>query len=670
MPWGRYYRYYPRRRRAWRRRFRKPIYNRFWRRKRHQRKRRWVRKRLKLPYLRLKEYNPPHIRKLKIKFTIPLFICTSETVSRNFSMYFYEIAPHYQPSGGGFSVICFTYAAMYQLFTKVLAFWTQSNDTLPLIRYTGCNIKLFNSYHTDYITTYHNCGPMKPNLITYNATHPHALQLNNRRKIMPCIKDRPRKRPYTKLKIKPRSEMTNRWFFQSEINEQPLLILQTSAMSLDRMFANSNSLSTTIGFTSINTEFFQFHNFKLESTQGYSPSDQKWIWALENGTPDITKEKVINLTFLGTTELYTEGKPIKKVIRPNGETWGKTIERYLVSNADWGNPFSPKYLTQEVTVLYTNMSPHTLTERWKNADQNTEIGNGVFQTPTKPLLTECRYNPYADNGDNHIFLESINKREQHPWQQPTDPKLEGTNLPIWLSTFGFIDWQKNRLGDSADLDFVMLIVSNHITPKMGFYLPIDEDFLKGRSPFQPEETRPFITDQRHWQPKVRFQTRTINTIASCGPSTIKLPRQVTAEAHARCTFYFKLGGCAPHVSTIEDPKKQPTYPTPNNFLQQPSLQNPAYPAESFLYNFDYRRGSLTATAINRMLQISPTKTSYASITDSNLLHQTQRQEETSSSDDEAKTEKETLLQLLQKQRQRQQHFKQRILHLLSQSNLE
>nr|UGV37840.1 MAG: ORF1 [TTV-like mini virus] len=669
MPWNRYYRRSGyRRRRIWRRRPRRTFFNRSWRRKRY-RKRRWVRKRLKLPYLRLKEFNPPHIRKLKCKMTLPLFICTSENISRNFSMYWYETAPHYQPLGGGFSIICFRLSAFYQLFKKVLCFWTQSNDTLPLIRYTGCRIKLFNSFNTDYIFTYHNCGPMKPNLQTYNSCHPQAMQLNNRRKIMPCLKDRPKRKPYKVLKIKPRSEMTNKWFFQNELNDQPLLITQCASMSLDRMFANSTSQSTTIGFTTIDTETFQLHNFKLIGTQGYSPKQGWWLWALENGTPNIRDEKVINLIFLGDSTNYTEGKPIYKHPKTQSETWGSVINRYLTSNTEWGNPFFPKYLKQEVTVLLTNMSPTTLIQKWASANENTTIGDGIFITPTKPLLQECRYNPYSDDGHNHIFLESINKREAHPWQQPTDPKLEGGPYPLWLSTWGFLDWEKNILGATADLDYAFLIVSDHITPKMGFYLPIDDDFLNGRSPFQPEDTRPIITDQKYWQPKVRFQSRSVNAIASCGPCTIKLPKQISAEAHAHVTFYFKLGGCAPHTSTIEDPKLQPTYPTPNNIFEKPSLQNPAYNAQSFLYNFDYRRGSLTKQAIERMLQISPIKESYASITDKNLLHEAQRKEETSS-DSEEKTQKETLEQLIQQQRLRQQRFKQRIQQFLQQLNLE
>nr|UGV36642.1 MAG: ORF1 [TTV-like mini virus] len=648
-------------RRIWRRRTRRPFYTRRWRRKRYYR--RWpVRKRLKLRSIVMRQFNPPKIHKLKCRAIIPLFITTPDTLSRNFSMYWYETMPHYVPGGGGFSIICFNLQAFYQLFKKVMCYWTYSNNEHPLIRYTGASIKLFQSQHTDYITTYHNCFPMRPTLDTYNSCQPSILALNNRHKIIPCLKDRKRKKPYTKIRVPPPSQMIKKWYFQNELADVNLLMLMTSAMSLDRYFANSNSQSTTIGFTSLDTNMFQYHNWKTFPTSGYSPKENIWLWALENGTTKIEDELVLNLIFLGQTKQYTKGSTIK-----NSYTTGtpkNKLDQYLTSEAHWGNPFYHIYLKQEVTVLTTNKSPHDLQTHYNNITAQTKIGTGIFQTPVNKFLQECRYNPYSDNGSNNIFLEGINKVGGHNWQQPTDPKLEGGNYPIWLSSFGFLDWQKNRIGPSSDLDYVCIIVSDHITPKLGFYLPLDDDFQEGRSPFQPENTLPSITDQTHWQPKVRFQTKSINTIASCGPGTIKLAKQTSAEAHAQVTFYFKLGGCGPPMSNIEDPKIQPQWPTPDNILQQPSLQSPSTPLENFLYNFDERRGTITNRAVERLLSIKPTKKDTVSFTDTNLLHQSAK--ETSSEDSEEETEKETLLRLIQQQHHKQHKFRQRIIQLMTQ----
>nr|UGV36714.1 MAG: ORF1 [TTV-like mini virus] len=668
---------YKRRRRPlwrWRARgaFRRRPY-RYWKRQRYYRYRyrTAVRKRhRKLPYLRLKEWQPPYIEKLKVRGAIPLFITTPERIVNNFSMYWYENVPHLTPGGGGFSIINFTLSAMYQLFEKCQCYWTKSNNEKPLIRFTGANIKLWRSEHADYISTFHSCYPLQPTLDTYNSTHPAIMTLNKRHRIVPCRQNRHYKKPYSKLKIKPPAPMKSKWYFQQDLADKPLCMLMTSAMSLDRMYQNSTSISTTVGFKTINTEIFQYHNWELPLTSGYKAADKKYLWALDNGTThDITKEKVENLIFLGDTKHYKEGKKIKDSIGPKGETWAAKYNRYIVTEAEWGNPFMPKYLNQEVTVLISNKSPAELPSLMQPWSQNTTLGS-FFTTPTKPLVIDCRYNPYQDSGNNHIFIEAVTKREQQPWELPHESKYIGHSFPLWLSMFGFIDYEKNTVGRQVDTDFVFLIVSDYIKPPLGFYLPIDEDFLKGRSKYKEENTLPTVYDQQHWHPKVVMQLSSINAIGRSGPGTIKLPKQTSAEAHCTFTFYFKLGGCGPNTQTIEDPQKQPVFPTPNNILQTTSLQSPKFPLEHFIYAFDKRRDFFTKQATERMLKIFPTKETIPSITDSNLFSPTYQTQETSSeSSDEESQQTQALLQQLQQQRNKQRKFRLRIQQLIQQLNM-
>lgn len=291
----------------------------------------------------------------------------------------------------------------------------------------------------------------------------------------------------------------------------------------------------------------------------------------------------------------------------------------------------------------------------------------IFTVPTEKLIQECRYNPYSDNGNNHIFLSKITDLTPEPWQQPTDPKLIGHEFPLWLSTFGFIDFMKNKIGVQVDTDYVLTIVSDHITPKLGFFIPVDEDFLQGRSKYQPDNTTPSQFDQTHWHPKVTMQLSSINSIGSSGPGTIKLPKDISAEAHCRFTFYFKLGGCGPEPNEIDNPKTQPVFPTPNNMLQTTSLQSPGFPIEHFIYGFDTRRGNFTNTALERISKILQPKETFTSITDSNYLHGKITPQETSSEESQTEeTETETLLQQLQLQRMEQHKLTKRILRLIKQ----
>lgn len=580
-------------------------------------------------------------------------------------MNFYDISPYRFPGGGGFNIIRFNLQAFFQLHQKALNYWTQSNTTFPLIKYSGCTIKLFASNNTDYIATYHTCLPMEATLETYQSTHPTIMQLNNRHKIVRCTQNRQYRKPYTKLKIRPPSQMTKKWYFQKELSTTPLLLLMVTGMSLDRYYMSSKSISLTLGFKSLNTKIFEYHNWKAVGTQMYSPKKDIYLYALENGHHNIAEEPVVNLIALGQTKTIGPGIPIIKT-KQGQESVTDAFTRYTTDATKWGNPFDPKYLTDKHTVYYSNKDIHQLLLKYTTSQQftaQTKIGEAIMQTFTEDLVIDCRYNPYSDYSDNDVFLEPINNQQQIPWRKPTDSKLEAGPYPLWLSTWGFTNWQVNRLKQSAQLDYVLVIISNHILPQIQTYIPLDEDFLNGRSPFQEEGTPPFPSDRTHWQPKLRFQERTVNKIASSGPGVLKLPKETSVEAHATYKFYFKVGGCAPDPKEIKDPNTQPTWTIPGNILQQPSLQSPSYPIESFIYNFDQRRDYLTRRATERLFTISPTKTTLYDFTEQNLMHQG-TQEKTPTQIGEEETEKDTLLRLIQQQQHRQHKFRQRILQLM------
>ncbi len=78
-----------------------------------------------------------------------------------------------------------------------------------------------------------------------------------------------------------------------------------------------------------------------------------------------------------------------------------------------------------------------------------------------------------------------------------------------------------------------------------------------------------------------------------GPNTIKLPDNISCEAHMKYKFIFKIGGEPAPMSILVDPQNQPNNTFPNNLLQTTSLQNPTTPVEHFLWRFDERRGQIT-----------------------------------------------------------------------------
>lgn len=662
--WRPYYTTRWRRRRLWRRRPFRPFRRRLWRKRRRHRRYR-VRKLRKLKFLHLKQWQPRRIVKLKCKGTIPLYITTNDRISFDLRLYENEITPHYVPGLGGYSITNFSLSALYQLHRQGRCFWTHSNNDLPFIRYTGCTMYFYRAESSDYIINYHNCSDLTPNMLTFNSAQPSIMQLNNRHKIIRCKSKNYSKKPYTKIKIKPPSQLTNQWFLQKDFADQQLLLLMASGMSLDRYYLHSNSISNTIGFTSLNTKFFQMHDFYQTTTAGYFPKQNFYLWTYQQSTPkpiEITDIYAKNLIFLGQTNKADPGTTIGDVDKTITTTWPQKLTKYLTSTGYWGNIFISAYIKGPQPILYTTQHPRTIltTSKFPNADSNL---TNDFKQVTEQFLVNCRYNPFPDTGTNNkVYFTDITST-QHDWA-PTDDNLTNSNLPLWISCFGLIDYAKlTKTATVIDTKKVITITSKFISGNLDYFVPIDEDVLNGVSPFRKDIS---ASDNLFWHPKSAFQYRSINNICTTGPGTIKLPPNVSAEGHVKFCFYFKLGGCTQPKRDIEDPEKQPSNSYSNNILQPNSLQNPHQSIESYLYPFDWRRDLLTEKAIQRIKSCKDSESTVIEPTGLNLFNPkvpTESPSETESSDEEK--EKETLHLLLKHIRKQQRQCQQRILRLIN-----
>ncbi len=76
------------------------------------------------------------------------------------------------------------------------------------------------------------------------------------------------------------------------------------------MYTSSTSISTTMGFVSLDTTGFQNHYFTDWGTQGYYPRQNELLFAVTNGDPDVQKIKIEDLIYLGDCKNYVEGTEI------------------------------------------------------------------------------------------------------------------------------------------------------------------------------------------------------------------------------------------------------------------------------------------------------------------------------------------------------------------------
>lgn len=668
MPWNKpWYGYYNRRRaRRWgARRF---VRRRLWRRRRRRRYRPRVRR--KLPFLKLKQWQPKYINKLKVITTVPLYLTTKDRIDHNLRLFEDEILPHNVPGGGGFSITTFTLNSLYDLYLQGRAWWTHSNNELPLIRYTGCTMTLYRAESSDYIFKYYNCYPMYASLEGYNSTQPSFMKLSKNHRIIRCKKHNYSKKPYTKLHIKPPAQLLNKWYFQKDLANLPLVMTFATAMSLDRYYQASNSQSTTIGFTGLNTNIIKFHDFQQQTTHGYRPQDGLYLWSYqqaESPPPTLNNVKIKNLIFLGNAQNMQTGQTIADAVKafPNLD-YQQKINKYLSSWTYWGNLFLPGYLKGALPLIKTTQAPATVLAMYTDLEQTTkdyktQVKKNPFEHFVDPLLQQYRYNGIGDSGPtNKVYLTSLHYQQPN-WDEPTDDTETNNNLPLWLALWGFADWQKLNK-KAVDTDRLVVLYSKHIHPPDRYVVPIDPDFLNGKSPYRDNTS---AADKLYWHPKTSMQYQSINAICTGGPGTVKLPPNVSAEGHMTVKFYFKLGGCAQPIKQIDLPSDQPDFPLPNNELGPNSLQSPQTSIENFIYSFDWRRHFLTKAATQRISTDKELEMSSLTSTGFNSLNAPPPQQTTSTRETEDSQEKEeTLQQLISHLRQLQQKYRHRILKLV------
>lgn len=650
---------YRRRRYRWPRRWRA---RKFIRRRYH--RRRWVRKysrKRKLSKITLKEFQPQKIRKTTVKGIYPLFICNKERISNNFIQFIDSVAPHLFPGGGGFSIMQFTLQGLFEEFIKASNWWTVSNCNLPLIRYRYCKLKLYRTEYFDYVTVINRCYPLKANDMLYMSTQPSIMGLTRHCIHVPCKQNSANKKPYKTVIVRPPTQMSTGWHFQQDLANFPLLIVRTAASSFDRYYTHSNSASTTIGFDSLNTRLFQFHDWQATKTNGYQPQEGMYIWGVENGGQAIPgNDPLRNLIYLGGTGSLTKGKTVST-----------NYETYSATPGYWGTIFDPIYLTGTAQIYFTNHTIQEIASYAKLHPNETVTQSKKFTIRTEPLIVRCRYNPFNDKAVNNATYVVSNLNDHTKWQPPADkPDVLRQNFPLWLSTWGHLDFlRKAAVVSQVDINYIYVLKTDCIvsTPKLPLYVPIDENFTQS-PPSSPYIGTLTASDTSHFYPKVTFQIKTINLIASTGPGTVKLRENQTCEAKMEYIFKFKVGGCPAPMEKICNPSNQEKYPIPNFKQNATSLQSPTTPIQTYLWDFDERRGIITETASKRIKKDYGTETHSLPITGTAMDLPTPHQElqdsdETSSEEEEAAT----TFQLL-KLRHKQHRLRQRILRLISQSS--
>lgn len=486
----------------------------------------------------------------------------------NFIQYKDSIVPISEPGGGGWSIMVFNLGGLFTEFEKLNNWWTASNDGLPLVQYLGCKFKFYQSWDTDYVVNYQTCPPMTDTEYKHLDSQPSRMLMNKRAIIVPnLIRNEYRKRKYIKRKFPPPALMKNQWYFQQDFCNQNLLLLTTSAVSLDQYYMPNDQPSNNITLYSLNTSIFQQPNFQnLPETSGYQPKTTMYLWGGGNGS-HTTPTKVNEVIYLGDTIHYKLGTKVQ--------------HSQLSNKLNWGNPFYHDHSSEDTKIYYSTTWP---------------INDQIKLTEIESLFTECRYNPLKDTGQgNEVYFKSNSIAKKSISDPPDNPNIYIHGFPLWLIFWGWTDWiEKLKPIQQIYLNYYIVVKSDFITPKKPGYVFLDKYFT------EPNQHTLTETDKSNWHPRFQYQKESLNLIATSGPGAPKINKSESIQAHAFYEFLFKWGGCPAPMLNIKDPCEQAKFPTPNLQLQRLQATDPKTDAKTMLHDCDERRQTITKKALKRI----------------------------------------------------------------------
>lgn len=521
--------------------------------------------------------------------------------------------------------------------------WTTSNAGLPLVRYRGVTLTFYQSPYTDYIVKVHRCYPMTDTKHMHADSAPSRMFFKRKTIKVPSLETRKKKKPYKKVKIKPPAQLQNKWYFQKDICQVPLIMIQATSVDFRYPFAPSSASSNNVTLLCLNIELFQNSNFDNPSvTQGYFPKTNLYLYSTNTRTivTDPTKIPFNNLIYLGNTKDYTLGKNSQDTF------------------ADWGNPFMPEYIHGEKPVYTANT---------KITAQNYDQAKNQLKHLSEDYFFYVRYNPEKDTGEsNTVFLQD--NFTQTSWHRPQNPDLILEGFPLYDMLWGFTDWEK-KLFSHNDIDnkYIVVLQTRQFDDKKGYYVILDPHFKDGKNPYDTPLTN---YNKSHWNICSRIQEKPINDICLSGPGSPKPPYGNYMQAKMTYNFHFNWGGCPKTLEKPYDPCSQPTWNIPSNLNDGLQIQNPETIPQTELQKWDWRRDYITSKAIERITSYSGTNEDLQIFTGTrkNVPVLRQTQEETSSSEEE-KDQTPPLQEQINKLKRKQLHLKHRILKRLKTINM-
>lgn len=580
----------------------------------------------------------------------------------NYTQYMYSNVPPEEPGGGGYAVITISLSSLWEDFQHLRNIWSQSNTGLPLVRYLGCDLYFYQNASTDYAVEINRCPPMKDFKYTHADIAPNRMLIKRNTIKVPSTETKKRRKPYKKIRVKPPNEFIDKWYFQKDICDFPLVMIMATAVDLRYPYGKSDWQSNNISLICLNPLLFQNQDFQnFTQTHGYFPKPNTYLYA--SRTHNNTLKETDSIIYLGNTlenQLGTE-YPLSNV----------SIKG--TSKKDWGNPFHHDILNEESYKIFTATTPPS---QLKNKNGDTKIDPSQFTLLGESLLKHIRYNPEKDTGTtNKLYM--IANFHNSSWDAPPEQSnILYSGFPFYDIIFGYLDWQeKIHEVQKIQENYILCMQSDTFNEKLYAYIPLDWSFLHGFGTYKDDDSTIKITnyENNHWYPQIRFQLETINQLGLSGPGCPRPRYNTYLQAQMKYKFRFKWGGCPKTLEKPFDPCLQPTWNMPSYLNERLQIQNPSTNPETEIQDFDWRRDYIKKSTIERIQKYTETDKPIQLFTESRHSAQPFLQEtnsETSDSETETQEEQASLQEQIHLLKRKQRLLKHRLLKRLRLQSIE
>nr|UGV45079.1 MAG: ORF1 [Torque teno virus] len=598
------------RRRRWRGGWRRRTYIRRTRRKRRRKK------------FKLTQWNPSTVKRCTIRGYIPLIICGTGTTGTSYLNYASHMFDNKKldPYGGGVSTMMFTLQGLFEEYQRHRNKWSTSNVDLELVRYHGCSMKLYRSPTADFIFQYNRKAPFNDTQLTCPAMQP-CVQLNTKGKkiILKSFATKPKGRGSVTVKIAPPTLFQDRWYFQKDLRNVPLVTTKAIAANLRFPFCPPQTDNCCIYFQVLHP----FFNNILSITPQYLPNN---YLALKNHLSTHFTTRT-NPQKGGTTGVYFNTfKTEEHIFEPNWTQYKETAtnfntpqnKKYSNISSLWGDNVYQQGIVQAFEQNATNMynaRKRTTFQESKYLSHKTGIFSPILLSqqrlsPDYPgMYWTVTYNPFNDKGiGNKVWIDWCTKNDSQ--YRETAGRIPIVDIPLYAALLGYRDYCSKYYHDRGLHKEVRVTIQCPYTDPplydkdntdMG-YVPYDFNFGDGKMPdgagYIPEEYR------FKWYICMFHQQGWMNDIVQCGPFAYNLKEKNVALV-CKYKFNFSFGGNPIVTQTLKDPSTQPDYPIPGSgqFPTRLQVTDPKLLNEGYIFRrWDIRRGFYGEKSIKRMQQ--------------------------------------------------------------------